>query len=892
VIELEAELDGLASLAESGGLVASGGSFAASIAAVARAVVAATDAEAAVVWLRDPGGELVAHAVASASSALAAELEGARAPAAALDAGGLAAVAGAGRVGEWESVCVPIETDAVLGALELLRPRTPFGDGERSVARLAASQVALACLLAERAAAGSVHGGSLEIAGDALAAAADEHAADRIARLAAQTTGAQAALLWRAEPGRRRADLVAAHEAEDVDRPALDELAREVLREPAAVMLDFRAAAPGVVASLQLGQPPLGVLQLVFPEGREPREAELERLTTFAVRAAHALRAGERAREVEAELDRSRALLAVVGQAIAQLSLIHTLETAVERVADLVGAERVAVYLAQEDGGLVAPMSLGLAGPHEVVARRLLELALGPSRGRGIVRVGDAATDARLARVRAEVLETGVESALGVPLVAHGEVIGLLAAFPPRSRQLSASESTLLVAVSAQLAVAVQNAQLHERAKLLGTELEAALGSEREAARRLRALYEISRSFTQSLSLETTLDAVVEAVVATLDVDAAVIRMPDERGAELTVRAAHVADERVSDAARLILGRPQPLTSATLRKLLRTRRPIWLDAATAAEMGGSYALLAPFLEKGSTVAVVPIATPGEVLGTLSIVSFHPGSPITETVVEGAASIAQQAALALDNARLYSQQKEFADTMQRSLLPRSAPVLQGLELGDVYESSARVDVGGDVYDYLELGDGKLAVVLGDVTGHGIDATADMAMAKFIFRSLARERPDPSQFLAAANEVVVGEIAPGKFITMVYVAIDAEAGTIRCASAGHPPPRLVLPDGTVQSIPARGLALGIDDAQEYEAVEVEMPPGAALVLYTDGAIEARRDGELFGTERFDALLSANRALPAREIALAVLEACRDFTVGELADDLAVVVIKRAE
>ena len=113
-------------------------------------------------------------------------------------------------------------------------------------------------------------------------------------------------------------------------------------------------------------------------------------------------------------------------------------------------------------------------------------------------------------------------------------------------------------------------------------------------------------------------------------------------------------------------------------------------------------------------------------------------------------------------------------MQRSLLPRAAPELPGLELGDVYESAARLEVGGDVYDYLTLGDGRLAVVLGDVTGHGVDATADMAMAKYVFRSLAREHPDPGDFLAAANEVVSSEIAPGRFITMVELVIDAGGG----------------------------------------------------------------------------------------------------------------------
>src|SRR5204863_2706326 len=153
----------------------------------------------------------------------------------------------------------------------------------------------------------------------------------------------------------------------------------------------------------------------------------------------------------------------------------------------------------------------------------------------------------------------------------------------------------------------------------------------------------------------------------------------------------------------------------------------------------------------------------------------------------ARTIAQQAALAVDNARLYQQQKRFAETMQQSLLPRDRPLVPGLTVGTVYESAAQVDVGGDVYDFLELADGRLAVVLGDVTGHGIDATADMAMAKFVFRSLAREHSEPSQFLAAANEVVVGEIAVGKFITMVYVTV-ARDGEVLCACAGDPEPRL--------------------------------------------------------------------------------------------------------
>src|SRR5207302_6530307 len=207
-----------------------------------------------------------------------------------------------------------------------------------------------------------------------------------------------------------------------------------------------------------------------------------------------------------------------------------------------------------------------------------------------------------------------------------------------------------------------------------------------------------------------------------------------------------------------------------------------------------HALLAPFLAKGWTGAVVPVSTPAEVIGALSLFSFRPGRPITEATIDSAVAIAGQAALAIDNARLYQQQKQFADTMQRSLLPRSIPTLPGLEIGDAYQSSARVEVGGDIYDFIELEDGRLAVVLGDVTGHGIEAAADMAMAKFVFRSLAREHPSPATFLQAANDVVVGEIAPGKFITMVYLLIDAQRGLVVGAGAGHPPPRLVAAAGT--------------------------------------------------------------------------------------------------
>ena len=266
--------------------------------------------------------------------------------------------------------------------------------------------------------------------------------------------------------------------------------------------------------------------------------------------------------------------------------------------------------------------------------------------------------------------ESGVQSALALPLVVGDEPIGVLAVYPRQPRPLSANESALLVALAAQLAVLVQNARLHERAQELSSEREEALASEREAAKRLHALYEISRSFAQSLSLDTTLEVLAESIVTLLGVDAAVIRMPDERGVELIARAVHVNDERVDAAARALLSRPQQLPRRDLLALLERNEPLVLDADRAEALGGALALLAPFLRKGSSAAVVPIATPAELLATLTIVSLHPGRPVEGEIAETALSIAGQAALAIDNARLYGQQKAFADTMQRSLLPRT------------------------------------------------------------------------------------------------------------------------------------------------------------------------------------------------------------------------------
>jgi serine phosphatase RsbU (regulator of sigma subunit) len=126
-------------------------------------------------------------------------------------------------------------------------------------------------------------------------------------------------------------------------------------------------------------------------------------------------------------------------------------------------------------------------------------------------------------------------------------------------------------------------------------------------------------------------------------------------------------------------------------------------------------------------------------------------------------------------------------------------------------------------------------------------------------------------------------------MAYLTIDP-GGDVLCASAGHPEPRLVQPDGAVAGLRCGGLALGIDASQTYEQVAAALPPGGAVVIYTDGVIESRRGRELFGMDRMDEVLAANASQPAQVLADELLAACRDYAGGDLPDDCAIVVIKR--
>jgi serine phosphatase RsbU (regulator of sigma subunit) len=803
-----------------------------SLAAVARHTAEALDAELVVVRVADRNGALVARAVAPEGSALAAQVALTEDPEATRN------VAARARVGP--VAAAPARwRGRVVGFVEVVRESPELGPADEAVLELAAGLLALAVRMTggeTRPTATVGHLRRLEVTGAALAVGGDPGRAARHAvEVVVDATRARGGALWRLAPdGPKLVAAVGGAEDEMPDADTSEVVSVDRSDSRVAVTVRGGGSRPGEV-----------LLRLVYADETAPSEAELPGLVAFAARAAHAVVAGEQASETAAERDRTRSLLEVVAASIVRLSLDHVLATAVDRAGDVLPVDRVAVYLRDGGGRLALAAGRGLTEGHATLAQDVFDLALGPLRARDVVRI-DVPVGA---------------PALGVPLRVGDEPIGLLVAYP-RARRLSAGDEALLTSLAAQLAVAVQNARLHERATELGAALSASLASEREASERVRALYEVSNA-AQSLSLDSTLRAVTATTARLLGAGAAVLRLRDGRGPTGISLATYVEEGRLEPALASLLELP--------------------------DLHPGHPTLVPFLEKGATAAQLEIQIAPNLAADVIVLSLDPAKPLDPDALAAAGSFLQQAALVIDNARLHEQQQQFAETMQRSLLPRLRPSRPGLDIGAVYESAAYVEVGGDVFDFLDLHDGRLAVVLGDVTGHGVAAAADMALAKFVFRSLAREHPEPADFLRSANEVVVDEVELGAFVTMAYVTAAGD-GHVEAACAGHPRPRLVSPDGSVRSLDCEGLALGIEGDQTYEQAAAELVPGAALVLYTDGVIEARRGEDLFGTDRLDAVLRAELAGSAQAIADGAVTACRTFAGGELSDDCAIVVLKK--
>ncbi|MER5378518.1 SpoIIE family protein phosphatase [Streptomyces sp. NPDC002553] len=233
-------------------------------------------------------------------------------------------------------------------------------------------------------------------------------------------------------------------------------------------------------------------------------------------------------------------------------------------------------------------------------------------------------------------------------------------------------------------------------------------------------------------------------------------------------------------------------------------------------------------------AFLPLITSGRPVGSL-VLAYDRPRPFAPEERAALSSTAGLIAQALDRARLYDTKHRLAHDLQAGLLPHTLPRVRGLEVAARYLPATRgMDVGGDFYDLIPLGDATAAAAIGDVQGHNVSAAALMGQVRTAVHATAGAPPD--EVLARTNRLLT-DLDPGLFTSCLYVHLDLAEHRARLAAAGHPPPLLRRPDGSAEVLrPPPGLLLGIDPDAGYTSTEVRLPPGSVLVLYTDGLVEA--------------------------------------------------------
>jgi PAS domain S-box-containing protein len=437
-----------------------------------------------------------------------------------------------------------------------------------------------------------------------------------------------------------------------------------------------------------------------------------------------------------------------------------------------------------------------------------------------------------------------------------------------------------------------------ERERLLVREREARTEAE-EATRRADFLAEASAVFDESLDESETLESVARLMVR--DFAAACLLVLVEPGnpprnvsavardADLERRLRELESEYAFEelpdhpmAAVMRDGRGlvvSDLQAELRRQPRRDRRH--LDVLCRLGLNASF--------------TVPLRARGRTHGVLAL-GFEELQPQAEAeTVALFEDLARRAGLAIDNAALYEERSRVARTLQRSLLPPDLPDVPGVQLAAIYLAAGEGnEVGGDFYDCFSTGGDDWALVIGDVCGKGAEAAAITALARYTVRASVLHSREPVAILSELNEAILRQGLQFQFCTALYASLEpAGDGRMRArlATGGHPLPLVLRAGGTVEVVGQPGTLLGIVPDPDLTAAEVALEPGDALILYTDGVIEASPLDDAFGPERFADFLAGCAGQDADGIAGSIERAVLSVQGGRLRDDVAVVVARPA-
>jgi serine phosphatase RsbU (regulator of sigma subunit)/anti-sigma regulatory factor (Ser/Thr protein kinase) len=398
-------------------------------------------------------------------------------------------------------------------------------------------------------------------------------------------------------------------------------------------------------------------------------------------------------------------------------------------------------------------------------------------------------------------------------LLSYQERLTAIAAEPDR---FAAEESAGVRHAADQVALPLERARLHDRA----------------GHRRISFLAEASDLLAGTLDEEQAIALAAQLVVPRLAAWCAVL-LADERG-QLTPAYVWHTDEARNDALSCLLSQVSPPRAF----FPESRRQWSLSGPSAQALGPDAADLVndpvwcfPMLARGRSLGVLALGRPNALLGW----------PTAELAEE----LAHRAALALDNARLYSDQLRASHALQRSLLPPQLPVIPGLDIAAGYQAAGEGnEVGGDFYDVFQVGPDRWRFAIGDVCGKGIEAASVTGLTRHALHILAREGYDIPAVLERLNSIILEESSAVPFLTLIHGEIMVMPGhaALSLVCAGHPLPLLLRSRGGTQAAAYPQPLIGVMDGAAFRADTCRLRPGDVLLCVTDGVTERRAGNRL--------------------------------------------------
>jgi sigma-B regulation protein RsbU (phosphoserine phosphatase) len=380
---------------------------------------------------------------------------------------------------------------------------------------------------------------------------------------------------------------------------------------------------------------------------------------------------------------------------------------------------------------------------------------------------------------------------------------------------------------------------------------------------RLSTLIEVNELISSSLDLDTILENVMSISKKVMNADASSLMRIDEQTNELIYQVAQsTVGERLKKEVRLKMGQGIAGTVA------ETGEPLLLeDAYTHPKFYRGNDEATGYRTK--SMITVPLKVRNRITGVAQVINRLDGKPFDEDDLELFLALASMAAIALENAKMHQQilekqrlvkDMEFARTVQESFLPQGAPEIASYRFSAHYTPA--LEVGGDFYDFIQLDRGRAGIVIGDVSGKGVPAALFMAKLGSDMRTLAYTEASPSAALMKLNDLLAARSRRGMFATLLYLELDTATGTLVVCNAGHLPPIVRKPDGSLARMAGTGGApLGMLPGMQIGQETTTIGKGDIVILYTDGIVEAMNGREeLYGFERFEALLRKGPADPA--------------------------------